>query len=507
MITITTILLALSPILTILILLFLFRQSIVRAGLISCLLTFIVAFSFFQKTQSELFTTTIKGSLTTASVAYFLLFGIFLFILMINHGIIRSFTAMIAQATSVPTRQVLILAVAFSPLVESASGFGLAAIVICPILIALGFPPYRATLISLISLTAVPWGSLAAGTVIGAELAGLSPQELGTATALLTLPTFVYFALIMTVIADGWQALKKYGVEIFIVAITLGISTWAFTYWVSVELAGVFAALIALSVEMGIIRLLAAKPPFHLTYTEVASSTEEPMHHNESKWKLLSPYLFLVGLLLFSRLIPAVSNFLISHAVISLPAYNYTIPLLYSPGFFLILSTFFTVILFRIPLATIRTSVIQTWGYWYPVIASTLLFVIIAETMSSAGMTQVLAQAAANNFGSFFLYLSPLIGGLGGFLIGSNTGSNSMLIQMQTQAAQQLTLPSTLIAAAQNTASAHLIMAAPPRVVLGASIGGVRAQERQLLKHMIIVGVGTILCITLQVGLLHLFIY
>ncbi|MDR6225697.1 L-lactate permease [Desmospora profundinema] len=493
--------LAISPIIAVLILLFVLKQSIVRAGFMGCILALLVGIGFYQLQTDQLAFPFIKGTLTTSTVAYFLLFGIFLFHLMNEKGVIRSFAAMVAQSTHDPVRQVLILAVAFSPLVESASGFGLAAIVISPILIALGFGPFKATLISLVSLSAVPWGSLAAGTVIGANLAGITPQALGTGTALLSLPTFIYFAIVIAYLAGGWDGLKRRFVEVIITSATLGVSVWAFTTYVGVELAGVFGALCALSVELIMIQVFRERQDV-VTGSETAAAMEERAY---GKIKSLSPYLFLIGLLLISRLFPVLENALKNHAVLSFPEYQFSLPLLYSPGFFLLLACGFTIFLFQIRLPMIRTSAKNTFKHWTPVIVSTLFFVIMAEIMSQAGMIEVLSETAADVFGTAFLYMAPLIGGLGGFLAGSNTGSNSMFIKLQVQTAQQLGLSEHLVAYAQNTSSSHLIMANPSRIVLGATIGGIQSEESRLLKKIVLVALGTLTIITLEMAVAQLF--
>ncbi|MEJ8545512.1 L-lactate permease [Brevibacillus borstelensis] len=72
------------------------------------------------------------------------------------------------------------------------------------------------------------------------------------------------------------------------------------------------------------------------------------------------------------------------------------------------------------------------------------------------------------------VFVSPVIGGMGGFLTGSNTGSNVMFIKLQTQTAAQLGTSPELVAYGQNTASSHSMMDSPSRVLLGATMGGER---------------------------------
>ena len=63
------------------------------------------------------------------------------------------------------------------------------------------------------------------------------------------------------------------------------------------------------------------------------------------------------------------------------------------------------------------------------------------------------------------IFVSPFIGGIGGFLTGSNTGSNAMFTQLQVETAKKTGLPLNLIASIQNTSSSHSTMASPSRIL------------------------------------------
>lgn len=248
---------AIVPIIVIFVLLFVFKQSSTTASLVSYLAAIIIAVGSpaFAMNLATLIDATVEGFLLTVIVAYVLLFGIWLFHLMNEAGLIREIADFIANSTQDRTRQALMLVIAFSPLVESISGFGIAVIVVAPILIALGFPKIQAAMLSLISLTAVPWGALSTGTVIGANLTGISVHSLGAGTASLSIFVFLYFTLISVLIVGGWKEVQRKWLEILTVSGSLFASIWFFSRFVSVELAGVFASLVTLFVEWLWIRL------------------------------------------------------------------------------------------------------------------------------------------------------------------------------------------------------------------------------------------------------------
>lgn len=113
-----------------------------------------------------------------------------------------------------------------------------------------------------------------------------------------------------------------------------------------------------------------------------------------------------------------------------------------------------------------------------------------------SGMTAALAAATAALFGYWFLAVSPWVGGLGGFLTGSNAGSNAMFLNLQVSAAANLRLSPELFAGGQNAAASHLTMASPSRVLLGVTVLNIRDQENRLLRHMMQVSAGTLLILT-----------
>lgn len=514
---------SLAPLIIIFILLFLLKQTVVRAGLGAYVFTVLLTFvaPSFTVSTADIFTSTIQGILISSIVAYVLLFGILLFHLMKEAGAIEAIATFVSNATQDPVRQVLLLVVAFSPLVESASGFGIAIIVVAPIMVALGFSPFKATMLALVSLSAVPWGALATGTVIGATISGIPLHDMGSGSALLSVPTFFYFAFVAVYLANGWQGIKARWAEVIAVAASLSVSVWLFSTYVSVELAGVFAALVAIGIQLLFIRLshgqtcgqklkqnkalLSGEAQSEISVAEATEKNMQPKHHVQNIVLALSPYLFLTLLLLLSRLVPFVEHFLRSQWVIDLPAYSFTLPVLYSPGFILLLACLFTILIFQTRLPTIRTACHHTLKQWVPVVLTTIFFVATSEVMFVSGMTSTLAQATAAAFGTAFMFLSPLLGGMGGFLTGTNTAANAMFIHLQMQTAQQLDISAELFAYANNVSSAHLTMASPSRILLGASVCGIPSAENELLAKTILIALGSLVLVAGGMILLSLF--
>lgn len=488
------ILLSFLPILIVLLFIFILKQSAIKSGLVGLAVTIFLSFTVgkFSLAYIELGHQLIEAFLLTVIVAYVLFFGLLLYHLINVSGLLKKMAATISTLTPDPLRQIIILTLGLSPLLESVSGFGLAMIVIAPILITLGIPRFKAVLISLVSLSAVPWGTLAMGTMIGANLGGISIQELGIKSALLSIPTFVYFAFIIIFIANGWNGVKEKGWEILFLSSSMGIVVFVSNQYISVELAGVLGAITVLILELFIIFFQRS----HIKITK--AQVKEHLI-------VFLPYLFLITSLLVSRIIPPLSRFLQEHVIWSLPYYQFSLHILYSPGFYLLITCLFVILFVGSTYQEVKGSIKKTLHQVTPVVFSIFLFVSISEIMAVATMTEIIGAAAAALLGSSFVAAAPFIGGVGGFLTGSNTSSNAIFMNLQMETASQLGLPANLIAAAQNTASAHVIMASPSRVVLAANLGEIKDDEHALMKKISLVALGTILILAVQVCLYYFF--
>lgn len=472
---------AMLPVLFIIIFLFLLKFTSLRASLLTYGLTILMTllFSTYKLEGGEILHASFHGVLIAFIAAYVLFFGIFLFHLMEHTGGIQTIADFIAGSTSNKVLQVLILIAGLSPLIESTSGFGVAFMMVAPIFAAIGFSKMKAVLLGLVSLIAVPWGALATGTIIGAELGGLSLEEFGFGTAIMNIPIFAYFILLAVLIAGGWGAAKMYWKQILIVYTVFTGSILFFNYFISVELAGILSSLAV--IVTGLI----------MTRADGKQAMEQPARRR--MLKVFSPYIILTVLIFFTRLDTPLQTFLETYAVIRLPAYSYELALLYSPGFWLLITCIISIFTFRISWKDVLQLLHKTVKQWVPFLISTSCFVAISQLMTASGMVSVISDTAGTVFGQSFLIVSALIGAMGGFLTGSTTSSNAMFINLQLQTAGQVGLPSDLVAYSQNTSASIATMASPARVMLGSYMFGIQSMESYILKRISLIVLGALL--------------
>ncbi|QKG83660.1 L-lactate permease [Kroppenstedtia pulmonis] len=468
---------ALIPLTVVFVLIFGWKKSALVSGMAGWLTAILLGFGVpgFSLGWQDLQDSLIRGSLITWIASYVMLFGIFLYHLMSEAGAIRQLADWIKKSTDDPVFHTLFLIVGVAPFLESASGFGVSALVTAPILLALGFSPVKTVLLSFLGMCAVPWGALATGTVIGAEIAKIPLDVIGVGSASVSVLTFLYFAGIAYWIAGGKKAMISRWPEWLTVSFALAVSIWAINKWIGVELAGALGGLVSAAVAW--------------LWVQSRRRGERSVSLREIG-KPVAPYLFLILWLLVTRWWPLAEETLNCYGVMELPAYSFRLPLLFSPGFALLVTCVATIFWFRLDRQSCRRACLRTWKQWLPVTLATVAFVTMSEVMFVSGMTPLLASAAASLFGSVYLAITPLIGGIGGFLTGSNTGANGMLMQLQLQTAERLGLVKEWVAIGQNVGSSHMNVAFPSRIVMIASICGIREKEAFLLKKLLMIAVG-----------------
>lgn len=146
----------------------------------------------------------VEGLGTSGTVLYVLFGGLLLYNVLSAGGAIEGVSRFLGRLE--PEKEALAVGVVIgvAPFFESVTGFGVAVVISAPILLAAGFSPLRAAVLASWGQCAVPWGALGVGTVIGADLSGMSFAALSDWSALLSLPLFPVYAVAAAALAGGW---------------------------------------------------------------------------------------------------------------------------------------------------------------------------------------------------------------------------------------------------------------------------------------------------------------
>lgn len=432
-------LLALAPILLACLALAL-RVPPTRAAAIG-LVTLAVAVPLgFPTPPDRLLTALVEWAPTLLEVMLILAGGILLARLLELSGAQSRIAGWLSTVVATPTAAALFVVHGAVPFAESVTGFGVGVMVGVPLLLHLGRAPLRAAVLAMLGLAAVPWGSLAPGTLIAARMNGLDLTELGVASAQVNGVVFLLSGVAAVVLDEPATTWRR-----VLAGVGSGAMLWAGVFTandlISTPLAGVLGSLAVICAHVAWSRLRRRARRGGVTRHALPGLA-------------LTPYAVLVCGLLATAALP------------TLPVLPVAVPVaetLGSPALWLGIACVTAAATLPFGAGARARAVGSAARTWCRVGLPTAGFLLLGVAMAVTGMSTALAQAAGG-LGRGYLALAPWIGGLGGFVTGSNAGSNSMFAAAQGRTADTLGVSVLLLVAVQNCAASALTMASPSRV-------------------------------------------
>jgi lactate permease len=451
-----------------------------QAGLMTLVLVCAMAFVVpaFHLSPMQLLLSLYKGGATSLTVLTVILPALLLYHLQQATGGMNSVTQNIARLTSDRDLQVLLLVLGLSPFVESLCGFGVGIIVIAPMLLELRFGALRVALLCLLGQLTTAWGAMGVAVVLNASLTRLSVTQVGSLTALLSIPTTIVLSLMCLHLSGGKAAVRRLWLLAVAAAVFLTGGAWILSNTVGVELVGILSSTFTLLFlgGVGAIMKRLAPHPQGISHEGNIGTT-----NRESLWPAAFPYVLLTFFLLLSRLVPSLHDWLQTHAVLEFPVVHMSLPLLYIPGFWISLSLLIGIGISGTPRHVTTDVLGAAWRQFTPSALAILLFLLTAQVMQTSSMTASLG-ASASSLGSRYVWISPWLSGLGAWLTGSNLGGTAMFAQLQKAAASSTGLSLPWLAAAQNTAGQLARMLSPACLMLAATSAGLKGQEGLLIR-------------------------
>lgn len=338
-------------------------------------------------------------------------------------------------------RVVLLITLGVTPFAESVTGFGLGVIVGIPLLRHIGLSRARSAVAALLGLVLVPWGSLAPGTLIAAQLGDVDFVQLGVWSAVFTLPVLLITTPAILLIAVGPTEARRSIPDAIAVVAVMWLTLIAANSVLGPPLAGVVASMVTIGVILLIVRLVERN---HLRVDGVLG-------------RALAPYGVLVVGLLASSLLERIFPLGLAGRILA------------SPALWLLATGTLAFWLLRIRRERASALVRGSARRGVPVAFTTMLFLILGGLMAASGTSAYLAKAASG-LGPVYLAFIPLVGAIGGYITGSNSGASAMFSASTTQAALTLGADPLTALATQNVGASAALMASPPRVALAISV-------------------------------------
>lgn len=473
-----------------------------RAGALTAVLTLILAvgaFDFGGDADPFGVPSGLAGVLAEAGFISLTIVGIIGPALGIHHlqersGATVRLRAALSRLHPDPRVGALVVAWFFALFLEGAAGFGTPVALAAPFLVAAGFSPVGAVVAALIGHAAgVSFGAV--GTPVAAQTAivDVAARDLAAAAAVYHLALGWILMIVLLVVigrahdpsgpAEGppwrWGALA---------AVLFFVPFGAIAVFVGPELPTLGGAVLGV-VGFALVARRARPADTGAAPGPADSSGPGGGHRciggsEMSLVRAAAPYLVLVGLVLITRLVPPLRSLLESVELSwsTDGGFSGSVRPLVHPALLLTLA-------FAVGAAVQQVSRTAVWtAAWTAtrrlgaVVVALVAMVTIARTMSAAGMTTELAEAAATT-GAAWPLLAPAVGALGTFVTGSATASNVLFTELQESTAEAAGLPVTPLLGAQNFGAAVGNVICPHNIVAAVATVGVTGQEGAVLRR------------------------
>lgn len=536
-------LLSLLPIISVAVFLVLLRWPASRAMPIAYIVAAVLAFFVWQVPVNKVFAATVNGLWVAGTLIYIIFGAILLLNTLQQSGAIRAIRRGFSDITPDRRVQVIIIAWLFGSFIEGSAGFGTPAAVAVPLMVGLGFPAMAAVVAGMIiQSTPVSFGAMGTPIMVGINTGLSADPEMAAYAAQLGYAEWDQFlAFIATKIALI-HAIAGTFIPLLVVGVMTrffgknrtfaeGFKVWKFALFAAFamtipyllvatffrpEFPSLIGGMVGLAIVVSAARagFLMPDPDNIWDFDDRENWDEEwtgtIMHEDDDDGseimgivKAWSPYLFVAGLLVITRLpyFGLESYLRSSHPLItwdwpSIFGSDITASFqpLWSPGTIFIIVSLITMLLHGLKFSdyqvgfgkSIKTLIPASMALIFTV---PMVQVFINSSGGAAGYEQMpleLAEGVANLAGSAWPFFSTFIGGLGAFVAGSNTVSNMMFSLFQFGVGERIMADPTWIVALQAVGGASGNIICVHNVVAASAVAGLIGKEGAVIRKTLL---------------------
>jgi lactate permease len=506
----------------------------------------------------------IRGAITATRILVIVFGAILLLYTLKQSGAFDVINAGFSSISDDRRVQVVLLVFLMGSFIEGAAGFGTPAAIVGPLLVGLGFPPLAAVVVALTgNILAITFGAVGTPLIIGLrdvvfaegtdaaqavvteggfESVGAYVAQIGVWAAIIHAIVGVaipFIGVAMMTRFFGEERSIKPALEVLPLCLfawaAFAIPYVATAYLLGPTFPALLGAMIGLLITTTTLRAGYFLPdeewdfgpregwPEHwvgtiepgtgvsdgasqsssdTTVTADGGTGSFEDNHNQDMSLAMAwvPYLLVAALLVVTRVVGPVQEFLSSTGVLAWEnilgtPFGEGIELLYLPGTLFVLVAVITYFLHGMGKKQIKES----WGeasrniapavvaLWFAVATVMVMQftgreIVIEQATANAGMLGVLSAEMANLTGQSFPFFSGFIGAFGAFIAGSNTVSDILFGLFQFQAAQDIGAPTQIIVAGQAVGGAIGNLIAIHNVVAALTVVGLIGEEGRVIR-------------------------
>lgn len=391
--------------------------------------------------------------------------------------------------------QGILIAFCFGALIEALAGFGAPVAITAVMLVAVGITPLRAAAVALVANTApVAFGSMAVPLITLAGVTGLPLEELGAMAGRQTPVIAAFIPLVLVFLLDGRRGVRETWPLALLAGLVFGAAQFVAANHISVAVTDIVAGMAALFAVLAFLRMWQPKA---IREAEAAPS-EETKARQGSPLLAFAPYLVIVVLFACTQLGP-IKDWLAVHGVLTfdwpgldvrspsgapIPATTFKLEHLKAAGTILLAAGLITMALYRIRPRQALAAYAATLHQLRWTVLTVTAVLSLAWVMNLSGQTTTLGTALAQTGAAFALF-SPVVGWLGVAVTGSDTSSNSLFGVLQVTAAQQTGLDPVLLAAANSTGGVLGKMLSPQNLAVAAAAINQPGAESTIFRRVL----------------------
>lgn len=436
--------------------------------------------------------------------------------------------------------QAVLVAFCFGGLLEALAGFGAPVAITATMLLALGLPPLRAAAAVLVANTApVAFGAMAIPITTAAGLTGLHATDIASIVGRQAPLLATFVPLILLFIIDGRRGLKDCWPAALVVGGSFAVAQFLCSNFFSYELTDILASLVGLGAAVVFFRMwkpkgsAAARERLGVAADAVARGTAARSSGSQDAgkagvvtaekatdggltptrtWLALFPYFLVIVVFGIAKLWklgidlpaflaatdvkipwPVLHDALVNAEGKPVSSTVYNFQWLSSPGTLLLITGLLVALVyskyddggrFRLSVGDAvreigRTIFKMRWA------GLTIITVLaLAYVMNNSGQTVSIGTWLAGT-GSFFAFLSPVLGWLGTAVTGSDTSANALFAKLQQTAGLKAGIDPNLLVAANTSGGVVGKLISPQNLAIAATAVDLDGQESVILRKVV----------------------
>lgn len=502
-------LVSLFPILLPFLLLVVFKRS-ARFGMSITFLALLLGGAFVWDMEWMVLLASMLQGLHKALAILIILFGaIFMMNVLQRTGAVNRINLGFNRLTTDMRLQAVVIAFLFGAIIEGVAGFGTPAVVVAPLLVALGFRPLAAATLALVA-NSVPVPFAAVGTPIQVGLGNISTDVDFFNAVGRYITSIDFFAgllvpsilVLMLIRFFGTNNTRRDYLEVLPWTLFVG-ATYTGIAFVVVRTLGFEFVTIVSSISTLLIATLSIRfgllVPRH-PWRKASVPIPDIDHSDMPLWQAWLPYGLVILLLVLTRTVAPIQAFVLRVAdlsyynVLGFDTIDSTLLLLYSPGFILVVAALLGLLMQRASVRHVTSASLASLNTVKKAAFALVPTLALVQIFSNSGMNLSdldsmpvhLATVLGERLHGVWYLLAPFVGELGSFVTGSATVSTLTFSPVQYQIANQYGLNSELVLALQLIGGAAGNMICVHNVVSVSAVVDTEGQEGRIIQKTVL---------------------